>query len=102
MSAAKVDVLAVLDAVGEWAREVSDEYLDGAEGMRSQYAQDLRDGRDAERLVGELIQAGSRVTAAFRANGSRSNGGFDPKLHQECEAAVVSLDRVLARIGGEP
>lgn len=56
--------------------------------------------REIRESVSELLMAGQRVSAAFRANGSRSNGGFDPRTHQECEAAVVSLDRLVARIGG--
>ena len=48
--------------------------------------------------VEDLIAAAQRVVAAFRENGRVP--GFCPRTHQECEAAIVSMDRVVARIGG--
>ena len=50
------DVLAVMDAVEGWAREVSDEFIDGSD-FRTEYARDLRDFREARAAVAELIAA---------------------------------------------
>lgn len=52
-----VDVLAAMDAVESWAREVSDQHIDGEDGLRQAYVQDLRDFRTARAAVAELIEA---------------------------------------------
>ena len=98
MSAAKVDVLAALDEAAFELNLYAVSLEDGYPRSEGD-AIDARDGLvDARHAVSDLIAAAQRVTAAFRANGREP--GFCPRTHQECEAAITSLDRVNARIGG--
>jgi hypothetical protein len=61
-----VDVLAAMDAVESWAREVSDQHIDGEDGLRQAYVQDLRDFRTARAAVAELIEAAKRADKLIR------------------------------------
>jgi hypothetical protein len=69
---APVDVLAVMDAIDGWAREVSDEFIDGSD-FRAEYARDLRDFREARSAVAELIDVGHSALAALAENGEWPN-----------------------------
>lgn len=96
-----INVLASMEAIDGWAREVSDQYIDSEEGMRADYANDLRASREARAAVAELIEAGGRLTAAFRALGESRDISAQVKRHVECESAMVSFDAVLTRVKGD-
>lgn len=98
----KVDVLAVLDAVDGWAREVSDEYIDGQDGLRAEYAKDLKDFREVRSIVSRLIATSRRVRDAFAAHGKSDNAIADLATRRECEEAMLALDEALASLAGAP
>lgn len=50
--------------------------------------------------VAELIEAGCRVTAAFRAIGNDKAPVARPAQVLECEQAMLALSTALARVGG--
>lgn len=50
--------------------------------------------------VVDLIAAGDRVTAAFRALGLDNSLVDRPRLARECEASIVAFDAALARAKG--
>ncbi|MBN4969376.1 hypothetical protein JY439_02720 [Stenotrophomonas maltophilia] len=59
--------------------------------------EDLREGSDA---LAELVKAGDRVTAAFRALGLDNSLINRSRLSKECEDSMVALDTALARVKG--
>ena len=42
-----------LDAMCDWAREISDQYLDGEPGTRALYAADLQRASDLQKVMPE-------------------------------------------------
>ena len=54
--------------------------------------------KDADR-VAALVEAGERVTAAFRAHGKAHGIVDDARTRQECEAAMLALDAALVACG---
>ena len=51
--------------------------------------------------IAELIAAGNRVTAAFRAHGVASGVVDTAKTRNECEAAMLALDTALKACRGD-
>lgn len=83
--ATKVDVLAVLEALEGWAREVSDEFIDGGE-FRAEYTRDLRDARDARAAIAELIASATGVLDA------------ESNSYNACEVPCAALNRLASAL----
>lgn len=81
-----VDVLVTLDL--EVARAGGESYPAGRYLIKA---------RDA---VADLIEAGERLTAAFRALGESRDISTQVMRHRECESAMVSFDAALVRVKG--
>ena len=82
MSAQPVDVLAVLDRMA--GRQLA-----------------THEAWATRAAVAELIEAGKRVTQAFRDLGASRSMSSDLLCRRECEAAMVAFDAALARCGGQ-
>lgn len=91
--ATAIDALAVMDAIGGWAREVSDQFIDSEEGMRAEYVQDLRNYREARAAVAELIEISNAIAAH-----NRGNDRFTP--HRVPSVKWERWRAALARVGG--
>ncbi|WP_432593461.1 hypothetical protein [Stenotrophomonas maltophilia] len=89
---APVDVLAAMDLSRECLRNSSQQTPDG-QAIHSAAAQ-------ARAAVAEVIEAGDRLTAAFRALGLDSSLINRSRLARECEESMVAFDVALARVKG--
>jgi hypothetical protein len=76
-----VDVLAAMDAVESWAREVSDQHIDGEDGLRQAYVQDFRDFRTARAAVAELIERDAQCSREIEALRYERNHARASKEH---------------------
>lgn len=84
---APVDVLAVMGIAATTLH--AENYSGTANSMDAAHA-----------AVAELIEAGDRLTAAFRALGESRDISTQVMRHRECESAMASFDAALARVKG--
>jgi len=92
-----VDVLAVLDGTIEGTEAA----LPALRGKRRDECEDaLADLRATRSAAAEMIFAGDRLTAAFRALGLDGSLVNRSRLARECEDAILTFDTALARVKG--
>lgn len=89
---APIDAIAVLDGTIEGTQAAA-RSLRGQ--LRAECEDALADLTATRTAFAELIKAGSRMTAAFRALGLDSSLINRPRLVRECEESMVAFDAAL-------